>query len=546
MLSQATDEPRRAPAEWELCVCHFTGFGTTRNYDRASNYLVNAALSGVVGAQTFFARLMYAMHRDPHEVLQAGGRLTRQEANEKLVEFLVKGIENGYPGVLSDLKDLDDIGVRYASAQEIISARHAAVAPFENDERIMLSEIFDEEPVPRECSQVAKDITDAAGAGDLALVETILAETPTAVNEQDVTGSTAIIRAAKALRFDVAKALIQCNGFTAKISNYKQQNVLHFLPNFSDEEAVSILPALFQSGADFDQECYYIERGWDNAPDLTPRIRACPLLQTVLCDRLALFRALLEQIHRVQGGRQNCRLCESGSRFRKIVAIAIMMRRASIVEAIQEHRKAHGTVDITDMRRIEVWYNQELKPAWQLAISGPAALAELPESFTRAVMYGRSADDILRETLALIWQDDIEYFKQNAFTQLSQAVVANSSTAVQEVLDEARRLGLQNDWWCSTANIWDSPLMLSIRLGFRDIFDLLWPVGKGFIYDERQEKCVLSECIDCRRPFGYRGVGGFCALVLRGWWRKRVHISNLVHVALSFAVIGAHQDHYFA
>lgn len=532
LSSQAEDFPRTGDAQpsyrraassactmGALRTFFFTGFGITRDYDKASTYLIEAALSGVVGAQAFFARLMYAMHRDPHEALQAWGSLTRQEADEKLGEFLIKGIENGYAEILSDLKDLDDAGARYASAQETICARRVAVAAIEEDERIMLSDIFDEEEVPQACSQIATDITNAAGAGDLGLVQTILAETPLAVNEQDVAGNTAIIRAAKASRFDVAKALIQCNGFTTKISNYRQQNVLHFLPNFSDEEAVSILPALFQSGADFDQECCYIERGWGNAPDLTPHFRGCPLLQTVLCDRLALFHALLEQIHRVQGGRSNCRLCESGSRFRKIVATAIMMRRASMVEAIQEHRKAHGASDTTDIRRIEVWYNHELKPVWQLAMNGPAALVGLPESFARAVMYGRFADDVLRKTLALIWQDDTEYVKQNAYTQLSHAVMANSSKAVEEVLDEARRRGLQNDWWCTTArdqmvSVCDSPLMLSIRLGFRDIFDILWPVGKAFICDERQERCSMYKCIDCRRPFGYSNLGGHCAFWL--------------------------------
>jgi hypothetical protein len=503
-------------------------------------------MSGVIGAQAFFARLINAMDRDPHEALQANGTLTRQETKAKLIEFLVKGIENGYTDVLADLKDLDHGGANYVTAQATISARRAAAAVIDEDERSMLSEIYDDEPMPEECSSVAREITDAAGAGDLLRTKTILAESPWAINERDITGSTAIVRAAMASRFDVAKSLIETDGFTASINNYRQQNVLHFLPNFSDEEAVSILPALFHSGADFDQEASYIERGWDSAPQLTPRIRGCPLMQTVLYDRVVLLRALLEQIHNVEGGRQNCRLCESGSRYRKIISIAIMMRRASLIETILEHRKAHGAADTTDMRKIEVWYNQELSQAWQLVINGPAALADLPESFTRAIIYGPSADKVLRNTLALIWQDDAEYIRKCALTQLSQAVVANSLQAVQDILDEARRGGLQDVWWCTQSDSWDSPLMLSIRLGFRDIFDVLWPVGKAFICVERERKCGLSRCIDCRRPFDYSNASGMCAFFLLWWWRRRTHKANLVHVALSFAVIAAHQDHYFA
>jgi hypothetical protein len=151
-----------------------------------------------------------------------------------------------------------------------------------------------------------------------------------------------------------------------------------------------------------------------------------------------------------------------------------MLHRERMIAILLGHLDENHRPQRSTLREIEVWYNGELLPAWRLALRGlPAAVADLPSSFCRALMYGENYRDVLAKTLQVI-RDPAKPFLEYAYEELQQAIVAENIDAVEMLVMDIKCSGLSNFWLWMIKNrepLFESPGFLSIRLSNRNAFD---------------------------------------------------------------------------
>jgi hypothetical protein len=547
-------DPRQGAACWELCICYFSGFGTEQNFLHSSYWLYQAAKRGILGAQAYFIRLHQAMKIEPVLALPSNDPVSQSSTaldttasvtRETQAKWLSLASIEGYSESLADLQLLDP--ELYAATVSKIRDKLAQQPNSQDFQQSLIAELSDQ-PVDlcKEPQSIAGTITTAAASGDFSELRVLVNTHEGAVNFWDKHGNTALITAAHCGRFEALNFLLDQPGIDASICNWYDQTPLHFLNNFPDDEIPVLVDRLVDAGASIDQEAAFPTEGWGNAPRLIPLLRSCPVLQAILVDNRLLLQNLLRKVHATSPSSPRCRVCEAGSRYRKMMAVAIMLHRVEIIKILLDHLHECRPSQQTNLQEIEVWYNGELLPVWQLALRGlPAAVADLPGSFCRALMYGESYRDSLAKTLEII-HDPSKPFLEHAYQQLQQAVVSGNIDAIDILLSKIRKSEVPNLWLWMVKDrqpLFESPIFLSLRLGYRDAFDKIWldtgcTLGTGFV-----EHCRIPKCRTCRLPFDYTEFGDICAS-LCGVGSKN-HKVNLAQVALSFASVAAHQDDYF-
>jgi len=547
-------DPRQDAACWELCICYFSGFGTKQNFILSSYWLCQAAKRGILGAQAHFIRLHQAMKIEPVLVLPPSDPVSQSSpildttasvTRETKAKWLSFALIGGYLESLADLQLLDP-ELHAATISEIRDGL-AKQPDSEDFQQSLIAELSDR-PVDlcEECQSIAGAVVTAAASSDFSQLRVLVKTHEGAVNVRDKLGNTALIAAARCGRFEALSFLLDQPEIDASICNWYDQTPLHFLNNFPDNEIPVLVDRLADAGASIDQEAAFPTGSWGDAPRLIPLLRTCPVLQAILLNNGLLLQNLLRKVHALSPTSPRCRVCEAGSRYRKMMAVAIMLHRVEIIKILLDHLHEHHPSQQTNLQEIEVWYNGELLPVWQLALRGlPAAVADLPGSFCRALMYGESYQDSLAKTLEII-RDPSKPFLEHAYQQLQQAVVSKNIDAIDMLLSEVRRSEGPNPWLWMVKDrqpLFESPIFLSLRLGYRDVFSKIWlntrcTLGTGFV-----EHCRISKCRTCRLPFDYTKLGDFCARLFRV--KLKNHKVNLAQAALSFASVAAHQDDYF-
>jgi hypothetical protein len=476
------------------------------------------------------------MDLDPYETL----RVQHQESSadetsevgpdpspDLISRWLFDAIESGCSEVLQDLQFHDQ--ERYIAAREILSTRLATETPMDKNDlsRMKFSDRF---ITSSTALATTEQIIAAAASNDLSLLRRLTSEAPESINFQDEAGNTALIYAARCGRYEALDFLLDQPDCDASICNWGQQAVLHFLDIFTDQQIERLVPRLINSKAVIDQQAALpVITSWGEAPELKPRIRSCPILQAILCNNLVLLRSLLTAAHSLP---TKCRICETGSRYRRMISIAVALHRAEVLEVLQEHLNVRNAGGGTKLHTIEVWYNHELLPVWQLAVRGlPASVADLPESFSRALNYGRKGIDTLHKTLELLRHSETS-FLPTAYHQLQQAAAAGNTDAVDFLTKEAERWDkLPQRWWLLGNDFHENPLIMSIRLGYRDAFKRLWSLDVNLFNNGVTSSCLVFQCRTCRSPEDYLG--------------KKQHLVNMAQVGLSIAATAAHQDDFF-
>ncbi|KAI9761607.1 MAG: hypothetical protein M1840_001747 [Geoglossum simile] len=550
-LASNQADARKSAACWELSVCYLTGFGVEQNFEKACHWLAEAARQGVVGAQAFFLRIHRAMGMDPYETLRAKHQEPSTSISETspssdralISKWLLDAASSGYSDTLPDLKLHDQ--EEYTTARDIHLRGLAAKVPIDENDLSLIIEFSDHPAENSAISPIAEQIIAAATSGELPLLRRLTSEVPESINFQDPTGNTPLVHAARCGKYEVLDYLLDQPDINAGICNWGQQTVLHFLDSFTDEEIQSLVPRFISRNASIDQEASFpVTASWGDAPELKPRIRSCPILQAILNNNLVLLRSLLIAVHLPALEPTRCRICEAGSRYRKMVAVAITLHRAEMIEAVQEHLRIYSAGQGSNLETIEVWYNQELLPVWKLAIRGlPAGVTDLPESFCRGLIYGERSIATLHKTLEVLWRSE-SAFLPKAYHQLQEAVATGNIHAIDFLMDEAKRRGYSADtWWWINDDYYQNPLLLSIRLGFRDVFKKLWSLNIAFFGISIVQPCSVFMCRACRYPFDYSGLGDICAFLF-GVKRKK-HKVNLAQLALSLAATATHQDDFF-
>ena len=474
---------------------------------------------------------------DPKATMRALGSSTDDPATI-LSQWIFEAATSGYFDTLSDLRFLDQ--QKYLAAREILSERLADVAETYDTSQTASHEIADHAAMGADDLSLAREITKAAATGQMARLKHILVSTPHSINMQNENKDTALILAARCKKFPELDFLLNCQDIDGSICNWQRQNPLHHLAMFTEEEIKQLVPRLISSKASHDQEAASPESVYGSAFGLKPRIRADPLCQAVLENNNFLLQFLLDTIHSSTSGptsdRLKCRVCESGSRYRKMMAMAVILHNFAAVELLQEHRRTNNAEDGAQLNEIEVWFGPELLPVWQLALQGcPASIVDLPESFYRALSHGSDCSMSLRKTLQLLWQKKSSSIPL-LFHQLQQSVIDGNAETIDYIMEEGKACGFKSSWWWNTHDLAQWPVFLSIRLGFRDIFEKLWSIDPEMINRPGSEICSVPNCRSCRNPF---------KLPVIGRPRRKVHDINLSQLALSYAASAAHQDKFF-
>ena len=543
VLSHRNGDARTGAACWELCVCFFAGFGVEKDLDASRAWLAEAAKRGVEGARAFYYRLHLAMGFDAKMSVETPGPTTDDHIPTTIIsQWLFEATTSGYVDVLPDLRLLNE--QRYLVARDMIS-QNLGEAAQTNDSSLAASfELIDHTAMTSDDRRLANEVTMAAATGQLTMLKQLVESEPQSINFQNENGDTALILAARCRRFPELDFLLNQQVIDGSICNWQQQNSLHFLEIFTNEEIKNLVPRFIASGANHDQEAASPELAYGSAPDLKPRIRADPILQAVMGNNTFLLQQLLEAIHSYSLGRLKCRVCESGSRYRKMVAMAIMLHNVASVELLRKHREEYMREESSSIAAIEVWSDQELLPVWQLALRGrPSSVVDLPESFCRALSHGFDSSKSLCETLQMLWRQSAPS-KSVLYCQLQQSVIVGNIEAIDYIMDEARDRGFQRNWWWAAQELAQWPVFLSIRLGFRDVFEKLWSIGKEVINGLPVEACSVASCRCCREPFDYSTLGSILAWVFQ-WPKHKMHRINLSQLGLSFATTAGHQDEFF-
>ncbi len=433
-----SEDARTDAACWELCICFFAGFGVGKDLGASCTWLAEAARRGVKGAQAFYYRLHLAMGINPDASVRALVPGT-DDPIEPLSQWLFEAATSGYIDILHDLRVLDE--QRYLAARAAISHKLGVAVQSEDSSPMASFEPSNDTTMTSDDLPLAREVTIAAATGQLADLKRLVSSTPHSINFQNENGNTSLIIAARCNRFPVLDFLLDQPDIDGSICNWQQQNPLHFLEYFTEEEIENLVPRLISSRASHDQEAASPELVYGNAPNLRPRIRADPVLQAVLGNNTFLLEQLLEAIHSATFGQLKCRVCESGSRYRKMMAMAIMLHNVASVKLLQLHRHRYNTEETLNIDEMEVWTDQELLPVWQLALRGlPSSVVDLPESFSRALSHGAESSTSLRDTLQVLWRQNAPSRKV-LYTQLQHSVVEGNVEAIQYIMDKGKLVG---------------------------------------------------------------------------------------------------------
>jgi len=513
-VSLQDGNPRKPLAAWELSICYYSGFGVDKDWAKSCHYLAVAAVAGHVTSRALFSRLHEAAGIDYSTTLEP-----------------LQSTDSRFPGysalVGKWLLDAASVGF----SQSLVSVKNSGQEEIRNMYDACIRQFRASLGSPHfEISGLGEKLSAALVSGDVAGLLALLEEHGDLKNAQDSDGNSVLALAAKFGFFEMLKALLDLPGVDASIHNLEEQTPLHFLAIYDDDRIQDIVPQMVTRGADISHEALPIRYGAD-VPDLALNTRGSSVLTAILRNNMRLLTALLEAGHLEQSV-SLCRICEGGSRYRRTLATSIAIHNFEAVEVLLEHLRMHDVAIISEIGMIRVWFNRELVPLQSAVFQGAALGLDLPESFLRAINYGAISRDALCRTLDVLLPPGSTPTVQS-YKLLQSATAANSVDAVDHILTSISVVGTTPaiPWWLDISQphlqfVLTSPLFISIKYGFREIFQRLWLTNNRLLDDSLSVKCTVWECRQCP-------------------WSKKVHEVNLSHMALSAVATASHMDTFF-
>ena len=521
--SDASDG-RQAACAWELCICYFTGFGVQKDLKQCRYWLTKAALRGLSTAQAFYLRLHDAMGVEFRETFrlfskdlgetQAMGLDCDTALGSLVYGWLASAAALGCVDALPSLKDNPECPGRY---QEAIAGFREAMAAEMKSTQAALG------PSQGKAPPTSNQLLEAAALGNLERLRAILESEPSLITQVDAAGNSLLILAAKSGSFAVLDFLLQLSVVDANPCNRAQQSVLHFLSIFDDDEARSLATKLVDKGANVSQEGLPVVYS-SNISTFSLFIRCCPLANAIIHNRMALLEALVTASHS-KNSLSPCRVCEAGSRYRKIIAIAVALHCSDAINILHRHLQQHAEDKARSLNFIEVWYNEELVPIRRVPFDGFALRGlDLPEPFLRAMYHGRDHMDALRKTLNSL-VDGHNKDTKVVYEMIQDSIRNDAADALDHLLGkgfhDTNILLFALD---TTGDFYNNPIFMSIRLGFRHVFKRLVEENDDMIVRLRTRRPCSKRC-------GHR--------------RPGLHEINMAHLCLSTAVTAANCDQFF-
>ncbi len=520
-------EPRRPAAAWELAVCYFSGFGVTVSFENCSHWLLVALKGGIPAARTFFRALNGAMKIECDLSLLSG--TYSQPKNGIRVRGTL--FENSSSAIGTHVPVID-IDLDEDSDTELLPNSESGEDPTSDDPGNASSPIL----LPDEALRIIE-------SGTLDQLRDYLDHNPDCINSQDSDGNTPLLLAAKRQEKNMVDFLISQDQLDASIPNKSQHTILHFLATLDESTIRDWIPRLVKRKANIYHEALPTHSG-NEAMMFSAGIRCCSLLNAILYGNISLLKSLLEACH----SRDNdtpCRICEAGSRFRRILAISLSIFQADAIEILVAHVKAYRDSHDIDLSRIEVWAGHELLPLHKVPFNSLALAAmDLPESFFRAINYGDKYTDALEGTIRFLLTTGKDKVSLS-YSMLIEAVARHSVDAVSIMLCEGRNRGFSKYWWMQDP-IADSPLMESINLGSRETYQAFLEVEPSFFANILELQCRKPLCVG-NGPHRWEE----WVRVLFGKGKepldpqKHKHKFNHVQTALNIFVNASHQDSFF-
>lgn len=503
-------------------MCYYSGFGVDVSFQTCSDWLTIAAKGGIVAAQNYFEVLHKAMKLPQEDISMYKARpfrkhmaISEDETNEPVPEIQEPQAEN-------DSTLLEESEYEFESDSEYTTDHTARTSALVS---------------------MPQKLSDIFGRGNREELQAYLENEPELLNSQDSEGNTPLVLAAKGQHVDMLQFLVSQAHVDASIPNNSEHTVLHFLPALDVGAIKDLVPKLVGKNADINHEALPVSLGTEDTI-FTTGIRCCSILNAILHQNMVLLECLLEASHTEEASHA-CRICEAGSRFRRILAVSLSIFRADALNELLNHLKAHDKMKDIDINSIRVWADQQLLPIHMVPFKSVAIGAlDLPESFFRAISFGAGCSEALENTIKflLATQEDKE---QLSYLMLTAAVENNSVDAVRFLLREAKARGFPVRWWVK-GPLDTCPLMLSISFGFRGAFKLLMEDEPAILQSALHLQCWRGYCYYHRPSWWKRLLG-----ILIGRPAKelpvetRTHRSNQVQRAIWLLVDAKHQDSFF-
>lgn len=571
-IAANSEDPRTPAAAWELTICYFSGFGVPRDFDRASKWLCVARDHHVSAAREFFKPLQeaIAVAKEP----QANDNVTSAEQ-----------VNTSLEGVPSMEKTAVDVDTTLSQTQVGFSSREGFgeqrstkttgtladpnTVHSQSQERsieALLEKYLDDSksnpnPATPASPAMADHVRQAVETGSLNELRESINSDPTQIDSIDGTGNTPLLLAAEHKQLGVLRYLISCPDVDVHAHNNSGQTALHFLVEFEDEHVAEFVGLLAGKGIDLSREALPMRKAKERLIFFSG-LRCCPMLNAILHDRLSLLRELLEAAHLSSQG-SFCQICEAGSRFRRILAVALSLFRVDVLELLRDHLLKYSRLDVIDLANIQVWAGRELLRLYQIPFSSVAVSAmDVPESFFRAIIYGAGYVDILERTINFLSAVHRTENSSSYPLQVRMLRAASSGGSLDAVDSLLKRLKTAQSntpvWLISHTYAPETPLQKAIEFGFRDIFDRILADHASSLGEKIHYTC--QDLKDLMDPKNAREIKCFDSLSLWARFHRRLrgqdarpalpdghtHIFGLnVLKVVEVAISNRHRDTYF-
>ncbi|KAL8381042.1 hypothetical protein RB595_005369 [Gaeumannomyces hyphopodioides] len=518
---------RQAACAWELCICHFNGFGVEKNWEESRYWLARSAMLGLGVARAFFLRIHHAMAADPLQSLTAVAREgeptmalnTDADAVALISKWLSHVVSLGCVEVLPDLKRLHESQTEGVPLQDGLPPRVKALTTYRKS---LAGEVM-------QCTGGSAKFLEAAVLGDLDALKKVLPPDQDASTQVDAQGNTALILAAKSGNFEVLDLILQ-QPINAGVCNAAGQSALHFLSIFEDDQIRNLVPRLVDAGADVSREGQPVVQS-TKLSTFSVAVRSSPLVYAIIRNNMVLLEELLAASHSEKHV-SSCQVCEAGSRYRKTLAVAVSLHCYRGITKLQEHLKKHDGPNKKSLHSIEVWYQDEPMHLHRVPFDGYVLRGlDLPEGFLRAIYHGQDMSKSVGETLDILLdrQPVGGSDNQKVYDMIQEATTHDGLEALEHLLgigfngtDELLRFSL-----LGAKDFYNNPVFTSIRLGNRAVFkQLVSGNGQGIQPLDGEAKCD-PEC----RHSHHRDF--------------RRHPINMAQQCLSVAVTASHFDQFF-
>lgn len=390
-----------------------------------------------------------------------------------------------------------------------------------------------------------QELIDIINEGTCEQLRSYIHLNPEHMNAQDAEGATPLVLAARLQRADRFEFLAKEPMTDASITTHAGQTVLHFLPSLDDELNIELVPLLVKRHASLHKEAFPAPLATGSTM-FSSGIRCCSILNAILHDNILLLQLLLAAAHQ-ENAQQSCRICDVGSDFRRILAIALSIFQAEAADCLVRHVWDNRKTKDVEFDQIRVWAGRDLLPLHEVPFNSVAiGASDLPESFFRAIHYGGKYSAALEQTIGFLLSisDSDDDFEAMVYSMLKSAVKSNSTDAVKILLEQAKQRGFRRRWWLR-GPVDDSPFMLSLSNGFREVYGMFLQAEPAVLREHADLPCwePLCQHQPTKREEYLAALLGRPRPEIAE--KEKKHKFNLIQRALWIFVRANHQDKFF-